>query len=564
MTTFEWDKIADVEAQENENDKEAFLTACVQQLRRDKELYDAGSRDEVSDCAVNMPRPGGKLDKEQRTAHKLAFAMFPELGDPEDEKIKIWGIIQYSKMISSLSAAVRERKSRQEEEKARPSKKVLRDRCLLRNREATDLPNAVTSPEPMPVQESPLSELQPVIEALSSGQPDFGDSDMVEYTRGVIFRDGRLDLCKQVLGTSHIAKVIDAMQGNTAVQHFLLGNNISGLPCAEAVSRHIKGGLPPHIKTWYLAGNCLDSDSISVLAEAFIIDTHASSLWLKRNHVGAAGAQALGRMLMVNTTLKTLDLLNTGLLDAGVINLFSLLRDPQSVTGLRNLYLDGNGLTAECAPSIAGYFDDLVLQKKEGLFRIWLGMNRLGDEGATVILRSMKGYPYLQSVNLNSNRLTGACGKEIYETFKDHEGILALDVGCYKASIDLGMEPNALHDEGATSLAKLITENKSIRVLHVFENEFTDEGLQEIATALQENTQVLCLGYGQTGVRYNKDVMGNITTSLKRNIALDAEAAGLAEKEKSLKLLFRRIIHGDDIGNIDSIYRNRAMKEKEK
>lgn len=549
-----WENIGAIERSDDVPGAEEFRNQCVERLRCDKELYDSGRRDEISDCAVYMPRPGGQLDKERRTAHKLARALFPDIGDHEDEKIKTWGVIQYSKLISTLSAAVRERKNREAAARAKPNKKLIRDHCILRNRSA-GLSNAVINPEPMPVEESPLSELEPVIAALASGSADFGDADMVEYTRGVIFRDGRLDLCKQVLGRSHIEKVIDAMRGNQAVKHFLLGNNISGMPCAEAVARHLVEDRSPHIQTWYLAGNELDSDAIAVLADGFRVDSHATGLWLKRNPVRAPGARSLGEMLRVNTTLRTLDLLNTGLMDNGAEELFTLLREN---TGLRNLYVDANGLTPASASSIAAYFEALVSEGRMGVTRIWLGMNCLGDEGVAVILRAMKNYRHLLSVNVNSNRLTAASGKELYEAFRAHPLLCALDCGSYKATLDMGVIPNNIKDDGAEWLAKLLADNRAIQVLHVFENELTDAGLHSISSALERNPRLLSLGYGQTGVRYDKAAMGSITTSLRRNIAANEKTSGRSDKE--LKQLFRELIHGEEIRNIDSIYRNRAMK----
>lgn len=67
----------------------------------------------------------------------------------------------------------------------------------------------------------------------------------------------------------------------------------------------------PKIKTWYIAGNMIDTDGIKIIAEAFKNDEDATSLWLKRNPLQPEGIKYLGEMLEVNKNLRILDLHNT-------------------------------------------------------------------------------------------------------------------------------------------------------------------------------------------------------------------------------------------------------------
>ena len=43
---------------------------------------------------------------------------------------------------------------------------------------------------------------------------------LIEYEKGVIYADRRLDLCKMVLGPPHIEALLDSMDKNTFIKHF--------------------------------------------------------------------------------------------------------------------------------------------------------------------------------------------------------------------------------------------------------------------------------------------------------------------------------------------------------
>lgn len=49
---------------------------------------------------------------------------------------------------------------------------------------------------------------------------------MYFFIRGALFPDGRMDLCKQVVGPNSIVELCQAVSQSGAFKHFLLGNNI--------------------------------------------------------------------------------------------------------------------------------------------------------------------------------------------------------------------------------------------------------------------------------------------------------------------------------------------------
>lgn len=61
-------------------------------------------------------------------------------------------------------------------------------------------------------------------------------------------------------------------------------------------------------------------EGIEPICKALEGDTQVDQLWLKRNPLMPAGAIPLSRLLMNNSYLQVLDLVNTGLLDEVLSN----------------------------------------------------------------------------------------------------------------------------------------------------------------------------------------------------------------------------------------------------
>jgi hypothetical protein len=93
------------------------------------------------------------------------------------------------------------------------------------------------------------------------GNPDPGAR--VEFPRGIFYSDGRMDLCKQVVGPGSISPLMDCLRHNSHIRHFLLGNNVIGHVGARAVSDFIAHNSK--VVTWYLAGNCIDAEGVEKL-----------------------------------------------------------------------------------------------------------------------------------------------------------------------------------------------------------------------------------------------------------------------------------------------------------
>lgn len=413
--------------------------------------------------------------------------------------------------------------------------------------EAKSLPlsDQITKPTPMEVQIAPVSELQAIFDRLAANDPALPvKSDEIgsyeQFTRGAYYTDGRVDMCKQVVGPDHIGKLCDSIRGNPHVKHFLLGNNIAGYHGAACISSLINDRAKKcYISTWYLAGNCIDGAGMELLAGALTYDTDCKQLWLKRNPIGVTGAKALAKMFAVNNTIEVLDLDNTAIFDEGCIALFAALANNTSV---RSIYLDANGLTAASANAIAAYFAHKSVTGQTGIKQLSLSINRLGDDGVHAICDSLFEYP-LTSLTLGSNRIELAGLKSILSHAAKSPTLEVLDIGYYKATADMGELPNSFGNDGARLLACFILLNTPVKYLSFHNSHITDLSVIEAVMPFNTNLVSVTCEQGTTSSKI-------VHQTIERNQAVHYPG-------KSTKEIVRNMKHGADVWVIDSIYRNK-------
>lgn len=532
-----------------DDNMEQIANIFVDQLKNDNVLLN--KNEPISDCAYNAPRLHSSLDKKYSIAHKIAFIMFPiEDDDKKDISIrKKFSYIQYQRVLSKLSKVFVDQIEK--EDALKKSYKEVRKNtqrkyfCELKNR---PLDKLIINPTPMPVNISSAEELQPFFDHLSSNKVI--DVDQKEFLRGVEYSDGRMDLCKQVVGPPHIKSLMNSLKNNSHIKHFLLGNNIIGINGAKAISEFLNNPHIPEIKTWYLAGNELDSECMKLLSDALKNDTVCESLWLKRNPIKPEGAKYLAEMLESNKTIKILDLHNTGILDEGVKYICQALEKNNT---LKHLYLDANGVTVEGAKYIANYFNYLVNNNLKGVTSLWLDINRLDDEGAIILANSLSNYKYLKRLVVGSNRLSHIGCKAICESLVNSKNLIVLDLGLYKSTSDLGELPNNIGDEGVKYISEFIRNNKSVKVLSILHNNINGDGISEITNALNENSNIVWLYYEQYGLCIVKNIRDRIKDKLSENIRLHYNC----NIDDFCNNKLRYIRGSKKLKYIDSVYRNK-------
>jgi len=214
---------------------------------------------------------------------------------------------------------------------------------------------------------------------------------------------------------------------------------------------------------------------------------------LKRNPLKVPGAQVISRLLTHNSTLQVLDLLNCGILDEGVEILCEGLTNN---TTLRHLYLGANGITPVGLNALKNYFSG-SMSCLESLF---LGCNRIGNEGAKVIGEILKFNSKLERLSLPSSRIGAEGMRYLSESLIQNKSIKMLDLGYMRATMDLGELGNFIEDQGSEYLCKFIKTSTKLASLSVTYNHISDYGMQKLANAIAMSKSLVSFEYVQYGV----------------------------------------------------------------
>lgn len=564
--------------EENQDAIDGTIAEIVSVLQNDIKIIESKDLEQrVSDVHV-FAKLDNLFDKKYGTFHKIAYIMYPM--DDKNPDNKKWTYIRYRKLLSNCYGHNRKceqrlldikKKLQMERSVYYFSKKNNNLFCTLKNR---PISTKILNPEPMPVDVAPYDELSPFFDEMKTGKTfsqflehsgDKGSNtafkvygDTVEFKRGAFYEDGRIDLCKQVVGSPWIGDLMNSIVGNTNVIHFLLGNNIIDITGAEKIAKFIKktnysatyGIKTSQIKTWYLAGNRIGSEGIRLICDALYDDKFATALWLKRNPLMPEGGKYLGNLLRFNSNIKILDLDNTGLLDEGAKALFQGL---EHNTSLDYLYLDADGITN--ADYIANYFNYKADIMQKGITSFFCGINRLGDEGAIKIIDSIIDYPYIERLCLGSNRISHVGAKHILESLDDNENLILLDIGLYKSTSDMEELSNNMGDESVEYIKSFIEKNKIVRIFSFEDNNITVEGLEKIYESFVKNDTILHLGFTQYGQKIPKELYTKFTNKLDENVK--RVYGDDMTYTKYIKEKIRFMKHGSDVRFIDSIYRNK-------
>ena len=406
---------------------------------------------------------------------------------------------------------------------ARQTKWQNKTCCLLKN----NISSKIVNPEPMPVTVAETEKITHFIDWLSSNQVITAPQ---MFTLGTMYPDGRMDMCKQVVGPTHIGKLCQAVAKNQQVKHFLLGNNIacdgSFVAGAEAMATLMKSSS--EIKTWYLAGNCIDADCVKVLCDGLKTNITCEALWLKRNPIGPIGAGYLGELFNYNRSIVLLDLHNCGLLDEGLINFCYNLRCDSKDLSLKHLYLDANGLTNN--PESVKIFCAFLKRYKNNLESLFLSINKFGDLPIIQICQALSGTPVLKRLILSSNGLSDAAMPAMIEFMLKCSNLVVLGLGYYKSTAELGESQNKITDKSLPELKRLITEHPSLMSVNLGKNRISVAGLKQLTEV--DSKVSLCMS------EFNSD--GETTVNVFRH-----------DKD-----YLRELKHTPLVYNIDSVYRN--------
>ena len=534
-----------------EDQSDALFDVVIKQLREDTDAMLCNQP--VSDLCFVLPRAKGN-SKRSLFAKQLVNRYFTSTQDELGIRI------QFNRLLARLADHHRQMEAHEfnEQTQFRQSRGNEFSNVWERIREDLHRPvGNIIQPGPQPLNASVAgADLVPLCEFLQSGSeilPNFFakivKTNVMKFPVGAVFTDGRLDLFKQNIGQDHIAVIAEALASSTKIKHVQLGNNFVSLVGATKLAELIMTPRGSTIETWYLGGNEFDRSCIDILCHALRDNTSCKSLWLKRNPIKPEGAVFLRRLLEENESIQLVDFQNTGLFDKGVATLFEGLCHNRH---LRTLYLDANGITPEGVVSIANYFHYLCDTGEQGLTRIWLSMNRIGDSGCRLLLGALKGYTHLESLSIGSNGCSSEVARDIYECLVDSPSLKFLDLGMYKSTADLQELTNRIGDAGIAFISKLVAENKHLIALSVSCNGISNDGLKVLLEeGIQKSDSLIHVEYHQYGLKIDDELKKQIETKLELNWARIQKSV----KTDSKYQYVRFVKHSPSVQYVDSIYK---------
>jgi len=463
---------------------EDFIQNVVDFVNRDYDLLQSNQADANQFSGIAFNLHGNKSKGDVYLFTRVALAIFSaadeyNVNDIPKEKNGAFQLWCTNLVVASATSKLKSRLKliRKSAQLLTLTKKALKAEKIQAQNYGAE---SIVHPKAMPVDVSDGFLLEPFFNWLSSlTTRPITD---VQFQLGALLSGGHLDMCKQVVGPVHMSKLCQAVQTAAArgiVEHFLLGNNIAfeqidsitGAGATQATTSSREEGIssmlelmrPKYgIKTWYLAGNCIDSEIVEKICAVLEENNVCKSLWLKRNPLGAEAGKSIGRLIALNKHIEVMDLHNTGLGDAGVKNLNDADAQYSSSTSLLNyIHLGANGITSAAASDLAALF----ARHLDVMESIYLDINRLGDDGMVPIFEVLSRSKVLKRICVGSNCLTDAGLETVVGAALTIPSLILLDVGFYKSTLHLGEKFNTF--TSASPLIKLIQEHRGIQTILV-------------------------------------------------------------------------------------------------
>ncbi|KAL8769569.1 MAG: hypothetical protein Q9209_004501 [Squamulea sp. 1 TL-2023] len=517
---------------------------------------------EINRNAYHAPRRKARNPYEAELATDIAQLLYPSSSEST-----LPALIKYQNDVTLLRRTIlAQQKAEEERSKRQTFKSTLRERIALQGPwdEVKDpLPLTGVSSLPMPVKVSSGWTLAPFFEHLKHGddyqvpsgqgemmeEPFYG-VEMGEWEKGMLYQDGRMDLCKKVVGPDHIGDLMSSLESNTFVRHFLLGNNIIGLVGAREIASYLDRHLN-QMQTWYLAGNCIDWAGLELLVKRWTKSSTVTNIWLKRNPLGSKSIRSLSKLIIRTPHLRTLDLDQTELSDAGVAELFDMLVQPKVMNlPLRHLYLNATGISVSACHSIAKY---LALPECR-LESLYISNNPIGDRGALALAQGLASNPHLQRLSIRSCGLKNAGAIAIMNALTQHQKITTLDLSHNYSTEDLKSRYNYFDDEIETATLGLLQTSQSLRLLDFGITGMTIPCISKIIDAVAESQLLVFKAesiHSRLPLKVRQDLRASLTENVKAKYGRDMTYAEFEEGEQ------RWLVSPADVRFIDSGYRNR-------
>lgn len=550
----------------------------------------------IDETVMDAPRRRAANVKAAELAQKTAQLLYPDIENP------LGALIKYEKDVVMLRHFVIEQRKRViSDATARNdlfnwNKRIIKQGPWDPSADPLSLNGAPSLP--MPVKIADHETLEPFFEHLALGGTEAKTSTTraqneaveieepyykvksLEFEKGVVYSDRRMDLCKMVLGPTNIGNLVDSLKSNTFITHFLLGNNIIGSQGAKHIAEFCNE-FPNRMETWYLAGNCIDSASLKLLVDQWVKSTSITNIWLKRNPLLSSAADDLFKLVTQTPNLRTLDLDQTELGDVGVARLFELLA--QHTTNqqlpLRHIYLNANGINVQAATAVAKF----LASTHCALESLYLGNNPMGNSATIALADGLKENKSLKRLMLASVGMSDDGAIALFKALADHPAISALGLlqqygtqdlnsryvyssSCVFAPlINMRYRYNWITDCSVQAIHDFILSAPQLTYLDLGSQPLTHSGLNLLLSAVQQSPSMLWYDAktiwpqdrAATAIKAGQEHKKNLALAREHLAANVDKVYNVSYKEFSANHKRWLVSDEEDVRKIDSVYRNR-------
>jgi Ran GTPase-activating protein (RanGAP) involved in mRNA processing and transport len=287
-----------------------------------------------------------------------------------------------------------------------------------------------------------------------------------------------------------------------------------------------------------VADNAIDDKGLQALAAALQSLAHGVvHVDVSSNGAGARGTAALARALKLNahnaTTLVHLNLSNNAFDKDGSTALAAWLAQPNP---LRVLLLAHTQLSIDIVVNA-------ILRGCTSLEQLDLAGNRVRKEDSGALPKLLQSTPALHTLDLSRTQLPLDALDALLKAARQNPYL--------SQNFKLLLQDNALGTRGAQLLAQLAPQNLTVTSLDLADNEFGDEGIAILATALSNNTYVKHLnidGGFRQAAKHTTEQRRNAVDCLKTLIASSCPLESLSMRGRTAN--GRGCALGDDLTDL--------------
>ena len=284
-----------------------------------------------------------------------------------------------------------------------------------------------------------------------------------------IMNNGIRSQCNK-LQTNGIIRICQALKDHKSLQKLSFENNDICDEAVNNIAEVLKKSI--ELKQLWIGSNFFSAKGISVLLKSLETSSKLEVLDLSKSKVSFDTIHDIAKVILVNKKIKQLWLETNKIQNDGIIAIFKSLEKCSYI----NLISLRGSITACCTQEllitaladIAFFVSTCVTLK-----HLYLGRNKLCDQGVQLISSGLKYSHSLHTLDLSNTDITEVSADSIAEVITSNSQLQQLFLGS-----------NKLGSSGAIKIVTALQGSQNIQVLGLCHNHITSEAASEISTAV--------------------------------------------------------------------------------